>query len=250
MESRSVRHLARLLPLLFVLLLSGCATINGPADERDPLERYNRAMHAFNEDFDRALFQPLARGYNKVLPRPVNRSISHFFDNLGDIWVMINGFLQGKPRQGVSDLSRVVWNTTLGLGGLFDVASHMDLPKHNEDFGQTLGVWGVGPGPYFVLPFLGPSTIRDTGGRIVQWQANPMAELTDDEGYLLLTALNLVDTRAGLLGTTRLIDSASLDPYSFMRDGYLQRREYLIHDGNPPQEAFDPFADEGDFPAR
>ena len=236
--------LARLLlPALF-LTLTGCATIDGPPEAHDPFERYNRAMHAFNEDFDRAIFQPVARGYEKVVPRPVNNGISNFFSNLGDVWVMINNFLQGKPRNGLSDMSRVVWNTTLGIGGIFDVASHMDLPKHNEDFGQTLGVWGVNSGPYLVLPFLGPSTIRDGAGLAVEWQYDPLAELTDSETYLYLKLLHAVDTRASLLSTTRIIDSAALDSYSFMRDAYLQRREYLIHDGNPPQEEFDPFADE------
>ncbi len=234
----------RTLPLLLVALLTGCATVEGPRDERDPFEGYNRAVHAFNEDFDRKLFQPLAKGYEKVTPRPVRRGVGNFFSNLGDVWVMINSFLQGKPRDGLSDMSRVVWNTTLGLGGVFDVASHMDLPKNNEDFGQTLGVWGVGPGPYMVLPFLGPSTTRDTTGRALQWAYSPQRELFDSETSLYLTGLNLVDQRAQLLRTTRLIDSASLDSYSFMRDGYLQRREYLIHDGHPPEDEFDPFADE------
>lgn len=235
--------------LISALLLGGCASTPGPIDAghdvRDPLESYNRAVHAFNEDFDRALFQPLARGYEKVVPRPVNNGISNFFSNIGDIWVMVNNLLQGKPGKSASDLSRIVWNTSVGLGGFFDVASHMDLPKHNEDFGQTLGVWGVGPGPYFVLPFLGPSTIRDTGGRAVQWYKDPLADFVSSEDYPYLIALNLLDSRAGMLRTTRLLDSASLDSYSFMRDAYLQRREYLIHDGNPPeQEVFDPFADE------
>ncbi|MBE0509406.1 MAG: VacJ family lipoprotein [Chromatiales bacterium] len=233
--------------LLCALLLSGCASTPAHTDRdpRDPLESYNRAVHAFNEDVDRALFQPLARGYEKVVPRPINNGISNFFSNIGDIWVMVNNLLQGKPGKSASDLSRIVWNTTIGLGGFIDVASHMDLPKHNEDFGQTLGVWGVGPGPYFVLPFLGPSTIRDTGGRAVQWYKDPLADYVSSEDYPYLIALNLVDTRASMLRTTRLLDSASLDSYSFMRDAYLQRREYLIHDGNPPeQEVFDPFADE------
>jgi phospholipid-binding lipoprotein MlaA len=236
---------ARLLMLTLLLSLAGCATTPAPPpEERDPFERYNRAVHAFNEDFDRALFQPLARTYQKVVPRPVNRGISNFFSNLDDVWVMVNNFLQGKPRHALSDMSRVVWNTTLGLGGLFDVASHMDLPKQNEDFGQTLAVWGVSSGPYIVWPFLGPSTFRDSAGMVVQWEADPLAELVDHETRLYLTLLYAVDTRASLLGATRIIDSASLDSYAFMRDAFLQRREYLIYDGNPPQEAFDPFADD------
>lgn len=235
----------RLLIVLFVLALSACATLDGPPDERDPFERYNRSVHAFNENVDRAILQPLARGYQAATPRPVNRSISNFFSNIGDVWVMINNLLQGKPRHALSDMQRIVWNSTAGIGGLFDVASHMDLPKHNEDFGQTLGVWGVGPGPYMVLPLLGPSTLRDTSGRVVQWSHDTLYHVVDDRRtWAYLSALNLIDQRAALLHTTRLIDSASIDSYAFMRDGYLQRREYLIHDGNPPQEAFDPFADD------
>ena len=233
-----------LLLILLATLLSGCATLNGPADPRDPLERYNRAMHNFNEGFDRRIFRPLAEGYVKVTPSPVRRSIGNFFSNLNDIWVMTNNLLQGKPGQSASDLSRVIWNTTVGIGGLFDVASHLELPKHNEDFGQTLGVWGVGSGPYLVLPLLGPSTVRDTAGRAVQWHYDPLGYWVSFESQVFLTGLNLLDSRASLLRTTRLIDAAALDSYSFTRDAYLQRREFLIHDGHPPQEEFDPFADD------
>lgn len=233
--------------LLLSLLTTGCATVEGPKDPRDPLESYNRAMYTFNDTFDRAVFKPVAEGYNKVMPQPVNTGISNFFSNLDDVLVLFNDLLQFKFKQGVSDFSRLTWNTTVGLFGFFDVASHMDLPKHNEDFGQTLGYWGVGSGPYIVLPFLGPSTLRDGTGLIADWQADPLARVENDQARWGLLGLKAVDTRAGLLRATRILETASLDPYTFMRDAYLQRRENLVYDGNPPiKDEFDPFADEFD----
>ena len=237
--------LRRPLLVLAALLLSGCATIDGPRDPRDPLESYNRAMYEFNDDFDRALFRPLAEGYDKVMPKPLNNGVSNFFSNLDDVVVLLNDLLQLKFKQGLSDLGRITWNSTVGLLGLIDVASHMDLPKHNEDFGQTLGYWGVGSGPYLVLPFLGPSSVRDSAGLVADWQVDLLAEVDSEDSRWGLIALNAVDTRAGLLRASRVLDSASLDPYSFMRDAYLQRRQSLVYDGSPPQEEeFDPFAEE------
>ena len=237
--------LRRPLLVLAALLLSGCATIDGPRDPRDPLESYNRAMYEFNDDFDRALFRPLAEGYDKVMPKPLNNGVSNFFSNLDDVVVLLNDLLQLKFKQGLSDLGRITWNSTVGLLGLIDVASHMDLPKHNEDFGQTLGYWGVGSGPYLVLPFLGPSSVRDSAGLVADWQVDLLAEVDSEDSRWGLTGLKAVDTRAGLLRASRVLDSASLDPYSFMRDAYLQRRQSLVYDGSPPQEEeFDPFAEE------
>lgn len=241
--------LSRQIPLLslLILLLGGCATVDGYKDPRDPLESYNRAMYAFNDDFDRALFKPLAEGYDKVTPKPLNRGISNFFSNLDDVVVLFNDLLQLKLKQGLSDLGRISWNSTVGLLGFFDVASHMDLPKHHEDFGQTLGYWGVNSGPYLVLPLLGPSTVRDGPALLVDWQVDLLAEVESEDTRWGLIGLKAVDTRAGLLQASRVLDSASLDPYSFMRDAYLQRRQSLVHDGNPPiAEEFDPFAEEFD----
>lgn len=240
-----------MITLLLGLLLGGCASVNTPRDPRDPFEGYNRAMYNFNDSVDRAILKPVAEGYNKVMPKPLNTGISNFFSNLDDVTVLINDLLQLKFKQGLSDFSRLTWNTTVGLLGFFDVASHMDLPKHNEDFGQTLGHWGVGSGPYLVLPFLGPSTVRDGSGLVVDWQVDPLNGAIDDEEtrWALLT-LNAVDTRAGLLRASRILESASLDPYIFLRDAYLQRRESLVYDGNPPAEDdFDPFAEESAPPA-
>lgn len=233
--------------LLLSLLLGGCATVDGPKDPRDPLEGYNRAMYQFNDDFDRSLFKPLAEGYQNVVPKPVNTGISNFFSNLGDVLVLINDLLQFKFEQGLSDLGRISWNTTVGLFGFIDVATPMGMPKHNEDFGQTLGYWGVGSGPYIVLPFLGPSSLRDGTGLVVDWQADPLNEVEGYDSRVGLMTLKAVDTRASLLRATSIIDNASLDPYAFMRDSYLQRRQSQVYDGNPPvEDEFDPFAEEFD----
>jgi phospholipid-binding lipoprotein MlaA len=233
--------------ILLSLLAAGCATVDGPKDPRDPLESYNRAMYSFNDTFDRAIFKPVAEGYDKVMPKPVNTGISNFFSNLDDVLVLFNDLLQFKLKQGASDFSRLTWNSTVGLFGIIDVASHMDLPKHNEDFGQTLGYWGVGSGPYIVLPFLGPSTLRDGTGLVADWQVDPLARVENDQTRWGLIGLKAVDTRAGLLRATSIIETASLDPYAFMRDAYLQRRENLVYDGNPPvKNEFDPFSDEFD----
>lgn len=235
---------------LFVLLLalfgSGCATMQSP-DERDPFEGFNRAAYAFNDDLDRAILKPLATGYQKVVPDSLNNSITNFFSNLDDLVVLVNSLLQLKFEQSLSDLGRITVNTTFGLAGLFDAASEMDLPKHNEDFGQTLGYWGVGSGPYLVLPFLGPSTLRDGLALPVDWELDPVAYIDDDETYWGVVVLRTVDKRAGLLRASRILDTAALDPYTFMRDAYLQRRQNLVYDGNPPQTAideFDPFSEE------
>ena len=241
-------HPRTLFVLFIILLNSGCASVQ-VADERDPFEGFNRAAYAFNDDLDRAILKPLATAYHNVVPTPVNNSISNFFSNLDDVVVLINDLLQLKFEQSLSDFGRITFNTTFGLGGLFDVASHMDLPKHNEDFGQTLGHWGVGSGPYLVLPFLGPSTLRDGLATPVDWELDPLSNIDDNTTYWATQALYVIDTREGLLRASRILDTAALDPYTFMRDAYLQRRRNLVYDGNPPQSAideFDPFSDEFD----
>lgn len=237
-----------LLLALSILFSSGCASVD-VADERDPLEGFNRAVYAFNDDFDRSIAKPLATGYEKVVPAPVNNSISNFFSNLDDVVVLVNDILQLKFEQTLSDLGRITFNTTFGLFGLFDVATHMDLPKHNEDFGQTLGYWGVGSGPYLVLPFFGPRTLRDGIALPVDWEIDPLYQIKDDETRWGAIGLRVIDDRASLLRASRILDTAALDPYVFMRDAYLQRRENLVYDGNPPQQEiddFDPFGEEFD----
>jgi len=222
--------------LLFIV--SGCATVEGPADPRDPFESYNRAMYNFNEGFDRHIAKPVAEVYRDVMPVPVNKGISNFFSNLDDVVVMINDLLQLKFEQFAQDTTRVIFNSTFGLFGFIDVSTEWDLPKHKEDFGQTLGYWGVPAGPYFVIPFLGPSTIRDSAGLATDYvYFDPVFNRVDDPAMTWsLFTLNLVDLRADLLGVKRLLDTAALDPYVFTREAYLQRRQRLVYDGNPPME--------------
>jgi phospholipid-binding lipoprotein MlaA len=219
-------------------LLSGCAA-PGPRDEHDPFEGFNRAMYKFNDAIDRAVMKPVAKGYNKVVPSPVNKGITNFFNNLGDIVVIFNDLLQFKISRAASDTARVFINSTVGLLGFIDVASSLELRKHDEDFGQTLGYWGIETGPYLVLPFLGPSTIRDTFGRAVDWQLDPVYQVSPTNDRYWTVALRAVDTRAGLLTAGKILEEAALDPYLFMRDSYLQRRNNLVHDGNPPPLKFE-----------
>lgn len=236
----------RVLVVLFALAsLGGCATVNGPKDPRDPWEGFNRGVYKFNTDVDNAILKPVAQGYENVVPQPARTGVSNFFSNLGDIVVLVNDLLQLKGRQAASDFSRLVWNTTLGLGGLIDVATPMDLPKHNEDFGQTLGYWGVGSGPYLVLPLLGPSSLRDGTGTLVDY--TQFDQLHRIKPYhptrMAVLTLQTVDTRANLLRASNLLDQAALDPYVFLREAYLQRRENLVYDGNPPPPPFEEFED-------
>lgn len=204
-------------------------------------------MYTFNDSVDRAVIRPVAQTYKDYVPSPVQTGISNFFDNLGDINVMLNNLLQFKVEAAVSDFGRILWNSTVGIFGLIDVASHMGLQKHDEDFGQTFAVWGVPDGPYIVLPFLGPSTARDSVGLVGDIYVDPLFAI-DDEGtiYWGAIALRFIDTRADLLSASRILEQAAIDPYIFVRDAYLQHRRNLIYDGNPPQEEtlpFDPNAD-------
>jgi phospholipid-binding lipoprotein MlaA len=222
--------------MLISLALLGCAT-NG--DPRDPLEPLNRSVYKFNDVVDKAVLKPVATGYKGAMPDPVRTAIGNFFSNLDDVLVLLNDLLQIKLDQAASDLSRLVWNTTIGIAGLIDVATPMDLPKHNEDFGQTLGYWGVGNGPYLVLPFLGPSTLRDTIGIAVDAHFDPVPQHTPVPERNSAIAVHSVDTRARLLDTEEILDEAALDRYVFLRDAYLQRRRGLVYDGNPPREKFE-----------
>lgn len=226
--------------------MTGCASVpeRPPEVAPDPFEGFNRAIYRFNDAFDRALLKPVAETYQETLPKPVNRGISNFFGNLGDVVVLVNDLLQFKLAQAASDLGRITFNTTAGLAGFIDVATPMGFAKHDEDFGQTLGYWGVGSGPYLVLPFLGPSTVRDAAGRIPDGYVYPTYRLSDDAARWGLIGLEAVDTRAGLLRASRVLEEAALDPYAFTRDAYLQRRRNLIYDGNPPQPELDPFLDD------
>ncbi|GLR11893.1 hypothetical protein GCM10007907_06830 [Chitinimonas prasina] len=219
--------------LLSPLLLVACAT---PANHYDPLEPVNRKVYAFNSALDKAVLKPVAQGYVAITPKPVRAGVSNFFGNLEDIYIGASNLLQGKWREAVSDGGRVVFNSTLGLFGLIDIATPAGLPKHDEDFGQVLGAWGVPSGPYIVMPFLGPKTLRDSSDWVGSYALNPMRALHDDDTSLGLNLLKLVDTRATLLPADALIESASFgDEYGFVRDSYLQRRYNLVWDGAPAQ---------------
>ena len=219
--------------------LSACASLNGPPDPHDPWERFNRSMYAFNDKVDRAVLKPVAKGYRFITPDPVEKGISNFFSNLGDVPVIANDLLQFKLLQALSDTGRLIVNSTIGIAGLFDVASHIGLKKHDEDFGQTLGRWGVGNGPYLVLPLLGPSSVRDGIGTAADFQLNPIDEIDDNGTRNKLYTLNIISTRAGLLEAGEILDEAAYDPYTFLREAYLQRRRNQVYDGNPPPDKTD-----------
>jgi len=231
---------SRLKSTLFVLALSGvvggCASSGNP---KDPIEGFNRAIYGFNEAVDTVLIKPVAQGYDAVLPSPVRTGVTNFFGNIADFFIGVNNLLQGKPDQAVSDLGRVLVNTTVGLLGVLDWASDMGMEKHEEDFGQTFGRWGVGDGAYVMLPILGPRTVRDTAGFVLDFVADPVGNVGHIPTRNTLYAIRFIDVRADLLPADKVIEEAALDKYSYVRDGYLQRRNNLIHDGNPPREKMD-----------
>jgi len=221
------------------LLLTGCATTG--ADPRDPWESYNRSMTRFNDTLDENILEPVARGYQTVLPDVVRKGVNNFFGNLSDVWSTVNNALQLKPRETGESLARVGINTTVGLLGVIDVASDLNIPRHKEDFGQTLGHWGVGTGPYLVLPLLGPSTLRDTAVLPLDWRGDVVQSL-DSSVSVPLSVLRVVDKRANLLTASDVLGTAALDRYAFIRDAYMQRRrgakEAARYDAEP-QERYD-----------
>ncbi len=218
---------------LMALLLTACASLpsGSIADPRDPFERYNRAMFSFNKTVDDKVLTPVATGYVNVIPSMIRTAIGNFFGNIGDVWTAVNNYLQGKPREGTSDVARVVLNSTFGIVGLIDVATPAGLVQHEEDFGQTLGVWGVKSGPYLVLPIFGASTVRDGFARPLDLYANPIGLVDNARIENSARALRLVDERAALLDSSRMVEDAALDPYLFVRDAHLQRRESRVRDG-------------------
>jgi phospholipid-binding lipoprotein MlaA len=228
--------MGRFAALFFAALMAaGCAT-TGERDSRDPWEGFNRKSFAFNEKLDEAVLKPVATGYVKVVPAFAREGVNNFFDNLEDVGTTLNNLLQGKPKEAASDLGRFVANTLLGVFGLWDVATPMGLEKHYEDFGQTLGVWGVQPGPYFVIPLLGPSTARDAPAKAVDPSWYYSSALDSNTTYWSLWGLDKVRIRANLFQSEKLLDEAALDKYSFIRDAWLQRRRSQVFDGNPPRE--------------
>ncbi len=230
------RNPLTILAILCVAFLTGCATLDGPENPDDPLERYNRAMHEFNDTLDIYLVKPVAKGYQAITPDIVDSGITNIFSNLDDILVMFNNLLQFKFADAIHDSARIVFNSTFGLLGFFDVATDFGLSKHNEDLGQTLGYWGLESGPYLVLPLLGPSNIRD--GISLAVELTELNITTDDMSTahsISTTALKVIDQRADLLKASSIIDEAAPDAYAFIRDAWTQRRLNLVHDGNPPE---------------
>jgi len=219
------------------MLFAGCAKLP-PGQSYDPAEKLNRGVYAVNDGLDHILIGPLSRGYVAVTPDPVRESVSNFFDNIGYGNTILNDFLQGKGSQGFADIGRLVINTTLGIGGLFDVASHMGLEKHNEDFGQTLGVWGSGPGAYAVYPLLGPNTMRDTPDLVFETVTNGLfyaAFFLKAAVTIPITVLQVLDERSRAENSIRFVNELALDPYVFTREAWLQHRDFLIYDGHPPE---------------
>ena len=220
---------------LFLLLLVLIIVPSTYASDDDPLEPMNRAIFEFNEIVDDNVLKPIAKGYKYVTPDPVEVGISNFFSNLGEIGTITNDLLQLKFAQAGRDTMRFFLNSTLGIFGIFDVATPLGLSKNKEDFGQTLGFWGVPDGPYLVLPFLGPSSFRDGPSMMVDYELSPVEQLHHEERQVLQT-LDIVDTRARLLRATKILDTAAKDKYIFIRESYLQKRESQVNDGNVKEE--------------
>lgn len=216
-----------------MLVLSGCATTGG-GRAYDPFEPVNRAMYAINEPIDKNLIKPIAQAYVDYVPSVVRTGISNYFNNIDDLFSALNGLLQGKLDKAGNDMGRVMINTFPGILGLIDVASDLGIPRGNEDFGQTFGYWGIPQGPYLFVPLFGPTTVRDGTGFVLRVLWSPTTEIHEVAVRNVIYGLGGLDLRAQALGATSLIDEASLDPYTFVRRAYLQRREYLVYDGSPP----------------
>ena len=241
---------AAVLLLALTLMASGCATIQaargGPGQRLDPWENWNRKVFGFNEALDANLLKPVATTYANVVPQVVRQGIGNFLSNPADAWSAINNLLQGKGELAFQDTVRFCTNTVFGFFGVLDIASEIGLEHHYEDFGQTLGRWGVGPGAYVVWPLIGPSTVRETFALPLDRSVSPALLINDGRSQLAITVLQVVNVRAGLLGASKLLDDIALDKYTFVRDAYLQRRRSLVFDGDAPTE---PEAPEAPGPA-
>ncbi|TAN76905.1 MAG: VacJ family lipoprotein [Gallionella sp.] len=229
-------HVIRALLALAAIALAGCASTRA-TNPSDPLEPFNRGVYQFNDTVDKAITKPVAQGYNAVMPVPGKIMVSNFFSNLDDFIVAVNDLLQFKFSQAASDGSRFLFNSTFGVFGLFDVASRLE--KHNEDFGQTLGHWGVGNGPYIVLPILGPSTLRDGAGLYADSRPSMIRRTEHMRTRNKMYLTKAINHRAQLLDQEKILDEAAIDRYEFIRDAYLLRRKSLVYDGNPPRERYD-----------
>jgi len=241
----STNHMLRVVAIGFVVALAqGCAT--GPnVNPADPLEPLNRTVFNLNDGIDRAVFKPVATAYKAITPSPVRTGVNNFFNNIADVWSVVNNALQFKPRETLETGMRVAVNTVFGLAGVLDIATEMRLPRNKQDFGQTLGYWGIASGPYVVLPFFGPSSVRDTVGTMVDANVDLVNNLKNVPTRNSLIGLRVVDKRSEFLGATDVLDQAALDKYSFTRDLYLQRRASSIgrdlpqKDAPPKEERYD-----------
>lgn len=235
--------------VILITLTAGCATTAAPPEERDPLdpwEPYNRTMFNFNAAVDRAVVRPVARGYDNITPQPVKRGIRNFFTNIRSPVVIVNLALQGRGADAGEEIRRFIVNTIFGIAGLFDLASASEIEKFDEDFGQTLATWGWEQSRFVILPFLGPSTVRDTFGRAGDVAPNVAWRLAVEEGTFGLVVLDIVQMRAAFLPLDAEIEKA-FDPYIYMRDGWMQRRRHQIHDGEQELPDYDAFLDEEDW---
>jgi phospholipid-binding lipoprotein MlaA len=232
------RRVPALLGSLFALMLCGCVTLppNAPRSPQDPWESWNRGVYRFNDALDRAVAKPVAKGYVKVVPSPIRTGVSNFMSNLTTPTVMINDALQGKLKAAANDLGRFLLNSTVGIGGILDPATPAGLDRNDEDFGQTLGKWGVHPGPFVELPLLGPSDLRDAPAKAVDAYTSPQQYIQNTTVRYSLWGVRFLDTRASLLSLDDTLKHV-YDPYAFIRDAYLQRRAYLVSDGKVPEEA-------------
>ena len=224
-----------------VVILAGAMTLSGCASFRtaapgDPIEPINRGIYSFNSTFDHYLLKPIAKGYDAVVPSLVKTGVSNVFQNMSDAQSLVSDALQLKGAKFGDDLGRVMLNTTFGIGGMFDLATQLGIERGNEDIGQTLGYWGIGAGPYLVIPFLGPSSLRDAVGRFGDSKVNPLSYVSSVPVRNSLTGLGVVDARVGLFPAEDLLNQASLDKYTFLRSAYLQRRQSLVLDGKRPKD--------------
>lgn len=226
-------RLLRLLTLAGALALAG--TVSAGENPRDPYEGFNRAMFSVNEVLDKALARPVAQAYDAAVPLPVKASVGNFFGNVGEVWIGTNSAMQGKMGDAGTGVARLLINSTVGIFGLFDVASEMGMTRFNEDFGQTLAVWGVQDGPFLFFPVIGPRTTRDAFGWAVDTYVDPVSFVNPESVRIGASVLRFVDVRAGLLPADRIVEEAALDKYAYIRDAYLQRRRHLIYDGAPPR---------------
>ncbi|CAM3679615.1 VacJ family lipoprotein [Polynucleobacter brandtiae] len=234
-----LKRLRRLVLLGLVSVIVGCASIPAGVERSpaDPWEPFNRSVFEFNEGLDAYVLKPVVTGYRFVLPEFIRDGVYNFFSNYSDIYTALQNLLQGKPADAFTDLMRVVVNTTMGLGGLIDLATPGGLPKHKEDWGQTFGVWGVPAGPYVVLPFFGPSSVRDTFGTGADLESDYLFKYVKDIGLRnSITGLRVVNGRNTYYEAGDLLDGAAIDKYSFVRDAYIQRREYQINEGRDDEE--------------